>query len=257
MKKILFLLFYSFNLAFATPPLTPNFNNIPAGIKRVEAFETFMVPKIYEVDQRICKLHLKITMIQKQIEQKKPLTEKQKQFILTTAKYYDLQFGSISQANILTLLSHVNIAPTSMVLAQAAIESGWGTSRFAKIGNNYFGEHCFEKGCGIAAKKDSQVEVSKFKNVTDSIQSYYFMLNTRPIFSEFRQVRQKMIKAQNNNLTQILETLNNYSGIGTKYPQILKSIIKHHNFMKYDEQYDFCEFTKINNIATKKITVKN
>ena len=73
-----------------------------------------------------------------------------------------------------------------MILAQASLESAWGTSRFAVEGNNFFGQHCFSKGCGIKARGDKRVEVAKFASVFDSIQSYYRNLNTGNAYKEIK-----------------------------------------------------------------------
>ena len=219
----------------------PDFQNIPAGSQRVDAFVQYLVPKIEYVNQQVCQQRKKIINVLTQVENNKKLSENEKEMVNHEASLYQLNISSASEANLSALLSRVNIIPISIVLAQAAVESGWGTSRFARVANNYFGEHCFEQGCGIPANKDSSVEVSQFSTVIESIQSYYLMLNSRTVFADFRKTRQiELEKPKSLNIENILTTLTAYSGIGDKYPEILDSIIKKYHFEKYDTPYSLC-----------------
>ena len=81
----------------------------------------------------------------------------------------------------------------SLVLAQAANESGWGTSRFARQANNYFGMWCYQAGCGLKPRQRDQGqshEVKHFKHVQDSVISYLHNLNTNRAYQPLRDLRQ-------------------------------------------------------------------
>lgn len=87
------------------------------------------------------------------------------------------------------LLQHVDIVPADLALAQGAIESGWGTSRFSREGNNYFGQWCYQPGCGmVPARRASNArhEVQRFSSPADSVQSYMLNLNRHFRYEEFR-----------------------------------------------------------------------
>lgn len=93
------------------------------------------------------------------------------------------------------LLIRVDALPEELILAQAGLESGWGTSRFAKEGHNYFGQWCFVAGCGIIPKKRAagqSHEVQTFESPSDSLKSYIHNLNSHDAYISFRQVRKKM-----------------------------------------------------------------
>jgi len=231
---IIFLILSFLDLSYAQINVKPDFEQIPAGKERSKAFVSYMLPVIKTENEKICSLRQELIMLQKKIEQKRILTDNQKNKIKQTSSDYHLDFSNISEANISAILSRVNIVPISMVLSQAAVESGWGTSRFARNANSYFGEHCFEKGCGVKARNDSTVEVSKFSSLAASIQSYYKMLNTRSAFHRLRSERQKEQSQNVINVSVLIKTLNRYSSLGKKYPKILMSVIKSNDLIQYD-----------------------
>jgi uncharacterized FlgJ-related protein len=236
------LLFIVTKIGFADQQ-KPDFSNIPAGHQRVAAFIDYMSPKIKHVNKQVCQQRKKILNILNQVEKKQTINVIDQDFIKQSASDYKLNFSTLSEANLSALLSRVNIIPISIALSQAAVESGWGTSRFSLVANNYFGEHCFKKGCGIEANKDNNVEVSKFNSVTEGIESYYLMLNSRTVFESFRKVRQsELSKSQSYNISNLVDTLTIYSGIGDKYPKILLQIIQKYNLAKFDTNTALCLF---------------
>ncbi len=91
-----------------------------------------------------------------------------------------------------SLLKRVDILPLELALTQAAKESGWGSSRFARRGNNLFGQWCFSKGCGLVPsgrEPGATHEVQKFDSVKHSVRSYIRNLNTNTAYSDFRNLR--------------------------------------------------------------------
>lgn len=128
------------------------------------------------------------------------------------------------------LLKRIDVIPASLVMAQAAIESGWGTSRFARKGNNLFGEWCFEKGCGIVPSKrrdDAVHEVRKFASVEDAIQSYMQNLNSHPAYQALRDKRleQRALKEPLSGCY-MAEGLKSYSAKGKAYVESIKQFIR-------------------------------
>jgi Bax protein len=90
------------------------------------------------------------------------------------------------------LIRRVDMLPVGLALTQAAKESGWGTSRFARMANNVFGQWCFKEGCGIVPvnrEEGANHEVRKFGSVNASVRSYIHNLNTHAAYDEFRQLR--------------------------------------------------------------------
>jgi Bax protein len=153
-------------------------------------------------------------------------------FVKNIAESYKIDnFKISSYQNQSELLKRVNIIPESLAIAQAAIESGWGKSRFAKEGNNYFGHWCFQKGCGIIPKNRSSNrthEVRKFETMEQSVKAYMKNLNTHRAYKEFRSARNKFGGSLEG--TQLASYLGKYSEKGQEYSRIVKKVIRQNNF---------------------------
>jgi len=109
------------------------------------------------------------------------------------AKQYSVDW-SVKKPDWNKLLERVDAVAFELVLAQSANESAWGQSRFAKQGNNFFGQWCYKKGCGIVPKRrnpGSTHEVASFKSVNASVRSYLKNINTGRVYAPLRQVRAK------------------------------------------------------------------
>jgi uncharacterized FlgJ-related protein len=128
------------------------------------------------------------------------------------------------------LLQRVDTLPVSLVLAQAAIESGWGTSRFAREGNNLFGQWCFDPGCGLvpaARRTGARHEVAAYASVNDSIDAYLLNINTHSAYRDLRELRARA-RAEGREPTglELATGLRSYSERGELYVQDVRSIIR-------------------------------
>ena len=127
------------------------------------------------------------------------------------------------------LLRRVDVVPVSLGLAQAAKESGWGTSRFARQGNNYFGEWCFEAGCGIvpgARAAGRTHEVEAFDSPEESVASYLQNINTHRSYKSFRDARKVQRDRQTPlSSTRLAEELSRYSERREAYVDEIKQLI--------------------------------
>jgi len=128
--------------------------------------------------------------------------------------------------------------PESLALAQAAKESGWGTSRFSKQANNLFGQWCFTEGCGIVPARRSQGmthEIQKFDSVGDAIEAYIYNLNTHRAYSSLREKRYSLLeKGKSPSGSELAITLTEYSERGAIYGQEVASLIRYNKLEKYD-----------------------
>ena len=133
------------------------------------------------------------------------------------------------------LLERVNTVPVSIALGQAAIESGWGTSRFALQGNALFGQWAWSKNAGIRPieASNSKAVVRSFANLFDSVRAYMHNLNTHYSYQDFRDVRTR----PDANNSDLIDTLINYSEERGLYVDKLKSIIRANEF----DQLEFAE----------------
>ncbi len=142
------------------------------------------------------------------------------------------------EANLGNLLMKVDVIPISLALAQSAIESGWGTSRYLREGNSIYGQYTFDKEKGILPQKREKGKeflVRKFSNLSDATRSYIKNLNTHNAYEKFRQERRTMRMNGEVLSGKTLATyLVNYSERRKAYVRDLKNLIESNNFMKFD-----------------------
>jgi Bax protein len=142
-------------------------------------------------------------------------------------------------SNIGELLMRVDIVPLSLALAQAAIESGWGTSRYLREGNALYGQYTFDKSLGLKPQdrdRGKDFYVRKFINLSDSTRSYLKNINTHNAYVKFRQER-GTLRMNGDTLTglSLSRFLDNYSERRSAYVADIKTIIETNNFMKFDK----------------------
>ena len=147
------------------------------------------------------------------------------------------QYGVVNK-DLSTLKIRMDEVPVSMTLAQAAKETGWGTSRFAQEGNALFGQWTWS-GDGIkpaAADNDSTHKVMKFKILQASVKAYQRNLNTHSTYKNFRSARAGL-RDDGKKLNSIVltEHLDKYAETGREYVKILQQIIRQNNLEDFDD----------------------
>ena len=147
------------------------------------------------------------------------------------------QYGVINK-DIPTLKVRMDIIPVSLAIAQAAKETGWGTSRFALEGNALFGQWTWS-GDGIkpaGAESDTKHKVMKFKVLKASVRAYQRNLNTHSSYKNFRQMRAQL-RDDSEKLDSLLlaDQLDNYAETGKEYTKILKQIINQNSLKDFDD----------------------
>ncbi len=129
------------------------------------------------------------------------------------------------------LLLRVDSIPASLIMAQAAKESGWGTSRFARLGNNLFGQQCFTPGCGFVPERRAagrSHEVARYHSVNEAVRAYMFNLNTHQRYAQFRALRHKQRRAgMALSGTVLAQGLTAYSERGERYVSEIVAMIRH------------------------------
>ncbi|MEK9723436.1 MAG: glucosaminidase domain-containing protein, partial [Rhodospirillaceae bacterium] len=145
----------------------------------------------------------------------------------------------VDRNNYRELLKRVDIVPVSMALAQAAEESGWGTSRFSREGNAIFGEWTFSDAKGLVPlRRDTgkSHRVRAFKSLLHSVRAYARNLNTHRAYRGFRTKRLDMrtdgVPLRGRPL---IETLTRYSERGPAYVKGLHKIMTVNNLDRLDE----------------------
>ena len=136
------------------------------------------------------------------------------------------------------LKMRMDIIPVSIALAQAANESGWGTSRFALEGNALFGQWTWSKK-GISPKNkdpDQSHKILQFQILKASVRAYKNNLNTHNAYKEFRETRAKL-RQENKRIIglDLTKYLKNYAAIGEKYVVIIENIIENNSLTDFDK----------------------
>nr|WP_275660497.1 glucosaminidase domain-containing protein [Shewanella sp. Isolate13] len=179
--------------------VVPDFAAIKDVSEKKRAFFDFLRPSIKHQNAIIQGERDFLIETKKQIINGKALTEADEFRLQQISEKYQYTLRSLTLSNLDTLLVRVDIIPEQMVLIQAANETGWGSSRFAKEGLNFFGQWCFRKGCGLVPQSRTEGlshEVALFKTVEDSVASYMRNLNSNAAYTLLRSIRADL-RAQN------------------------------------------------------------
>lgn len=211
----------------------PDFSQYTDVKAKKQAFFSYLLPMIQTANNAV--LNERSAVMSWMDEQQVPASDQATLASLVTKYRVDAE----SEQEQLKQLEHkVNAIPPSLVLAQAANESAWGTSRFARLGNNLFGQWCFSKGCGIvpnARNTGASHEVAKFASPAESIASYIRNLNSHPTYQVLRDARHEQL-AQQSYATghHIAEGLVNYSERGEEYVKEIRAMIRFNKLEQFD-----------------------
>ncbi len=212
-------------------------------VKRKETFLNFLQDYVNEQNHLISLDRLRLVAISETLRGDGALTRDSRDWLLELAARYEVAEEDFSDrgAWLDELLFRVDVVPTSLVLAQAANESAWGTSRFTREGNNVFGQWCYTPGCGIVPRQRSQGaihEVRSFTTLHDAMSAYFVNLNTNENYQFFRELRQTM-KLQQREFDPLVLAfgLNRYSQRGRDYVDELQTIIVQNDLTARDRDY--------------------
>jgi Bax protein len=136
------------------------------------------------------------------------------------------------------LLRRVDTIPVALALAQAAVESGWGTSRFAQQGNALFGQWAWTVSAGMRplAASNERAVVRSFGSLLESVRAYMHNLNTHQNYKRFRDARYRL-KPQTEAVkaSRLATYLDSYAEIGQAYVKKLLAVMSSNNFDQYAE----------------------
>jgi len=197
-------------------------------IKR-ELFIKIVLPLILDENQKIMDDRKKLF----KILAKNFNTVGEKVWLKRRFREYKIEDQDLSKLKI-----RMDIIPVSIALAQAANESGWGTSRFALEGNALFGQWTWsKKGISPADKDpDKTHKILQFQILKASVRAYKNNLNTHSAYKEFREVRAQLRQDDKQIVgLDLTKYLKNYAAIGEKYVSILENIIERNSLTDFDK----------------------
>ncbi len=211
-------------------PLPPNFSEInDTQVKKNTFFEYFSRIADSE-NQRLQNQRDILIRLKQRVITRGNFDASGRELVDIFASLYDVKKSDDKMKQLDELLKRVNIVPRALILAQAANESAWGTSRFSVVGNNYFGQWCFTQGCGIVPSnraKHAKHEVQTFNSPAESVRAYLHNINTHNAYGNLRKIRAKEMKKKHFiSGVALAEGLTKYSERGAEYISEIQHIIR-------------------------------
>lgn len=224
--------------------LPSDLTDIDAVVTRKKLFIQTMLPLILRANETVRAERDRLIDIVARIDAALLLSDSESQWLDTLAERYGAEPGDIEG-----LTNRVDVLPPSLAIAQAAVESGWGTSRFAREGNAVYGQRVFKEGAGIVPEErdeNSTHEVRAFDSLFDSVLAYLHNLNSHWAYDDFRANR-AAVRASGKRLQagDLLVDLVAYSEEREKYLRILKLVIKENDL----EQFDHAQLDRLQMVS--------
>jgi len=205
--------------------------SVPRGMRKIQqpadrkqVFLRMMLPLVLKANEGVRAERNRLMRIKIAQEKGTVISDGDRVYLMNMARRYGVRKPRID-----LLLARVDILPVSIALAQSAVESGWGTSRFVLEGNAPFGQWTTASFKGLVPKNRTDGESHKIRTFDDlygSVRSYIHNLNTHRAYRSFRAMRETMRTsgAHLNSLT-LISSLTPYSKKGEAYVKLLKNVI--------------------------------
>ena len=215
----------------------PDFTGYSDTTEKKVAFFSFMYPRVVLANSRI--------LIERDyldsLTTKDTLSKKEHAWLAAQSKRLRVDEEPGSPEQFALLRKRLDVIPPSLILAQAANESAWGTSRFALRGNNLFGQWCFSKGCGLvplSRVEGASHEVAAFPSPYHSVRAYIQNLNRHASYQVLRDTRLDDREAGDplSGLS-LARGLISYSERGEEYIAEIRSMIRYNNLEFYDTEF--------------------
>ena len=205
--------------------------------ERKKDFINIVLPIIVDQNRKIIVLRQRLIDTKNYLIQNKTLSQTDQVFIKNLATKYSVTAKNRHKIDIINdLLIYIDIIPNSIVLAQAANESGWGSSRFATEFNALFGEYTYDINNGIipARREEGKKHLVKyFKTIDKSVESYFININSHFAYDKFRKLRKINRDKNSFNVNLLVDKLDAYAE-NDAYVDIIISIIHDNELTQYD-----------------------
>lgn len=217
----------------------PDFAAVPDTEQRKQLFFEFLQPYVDAQNQKVKQQRQRLLVLLERIAQGLPLERRDRVFLVELGRQYEVEGNDHRDPDYLERLRRrVDVIPPSLVLAQAAKESGWGSSRFAREAYNFFGQWCYVEGCGLVPNRrraSASHEVKAFDSIEAAVDAYFMNLNTFPSYIDLRLIREELRARQEpiDGLA-LTEGLYSYSERGSAYVRELQSLIRYNELQQLD-----------------------
>ncbi len=209
----------------------PEFGEYADVSKKKEEFFDFLRPIVQKENRKVLRERAHVLLLWERHRKDDTLSAREIQTLDALAEKYRVDATYDDGEDFFTeMLLRIDKIPESLALIQAAKESGWGTSYFAREGNNLFGQWCFSEGCGIVPRRrpeGASYEVRAFDDAGDSVRAYILNLNRHPAYSDLRSMRYRLRLAGKQPDAELLAGgLEQYAEIGMRYVKTLQQMIR-------------------------------
>ncbi|MGC9452557.1 MAG: glucosaminidase domain-containing protein [Oceanipulchritudo sp.] len=229
-----------FFLPFLGPQPLPDFSSIEDIGQRKAAFFSYLEPFIERANARILRDRERLDLVIRRLGNGY-LGRRNERWARSMVQSHGLDVDPeepLSVAILERLRLRMDVIPPSLALAQAALESGWGTSRFARQGNNLFGIWCHEPGCGIVPRKrppGATYEVARYSSPKGCFQAYLRNLNSNPAYESLWLLReQSRLQGEPPSGLQLADGLYRYSQEQWRYVSKVKTLIRSNGLQRFD-----------------------
>lgn len=200
---------------------------------RKQTFIRTMLPLVLKANEEIRAERRQLIALEEQISSGREIPETSQQWLDELAERYRAAPNDFS-----TLLRRVDAISPTLALAQAIEESGWGRSRFARLGNALYGQRVWSRGAGFVPeerREGEKFEVRAFETLLDSVRSYALNLNRHNAYDDYRAERARMRARETElNGVRLAETLINYSERREAYVQTLTDLINSNRLYQFE-----------------------
>jgi len=199
--------------------------------EKKQAFFNFLRPIVENENLKVKAQREQMLRLDASLKNAEVVSEDDLNWLKALASEYNVELKDAHDADAWKLLRRrVDTVPFRLALAQAANESSWGTSRFAREGMNLFGQWCFTSGCGIVPThrtKGMTHEVANYSSVNKSVAAYIRSINRVQMYVPLRQLRSSIRKNGNKpTAVELAQELTGYSERGEAYVKEIQSMIR-------------------------------
>ena len=216
----------------------PDFSAMQETSQRKKAFFCYLAPMVEKENVRLLAERSRLQKILKEQSKGHSPSSSEEDFVKSLSIEFGLPDTPLTKSVVENLLLHADVIPVSLALAQAANESAWGTSRFAREANNYFGQWCFKPGCGLVPKerpKGQTYEVRSFSSTQDSVDAFMLNLNRNKPYAHFRSIRAaEQKRGRPLSGRSLAEGLKSYSARGEEYIHTLRAMIRSNKLEEFN-----------------------
>jgi len=214
--------------------LPPDLGNVPETAMRKRLFFQAVLPLILRANQEILTDRKRLWQLHADQRLGRHIAPSDRLWLKAMAERY-----KVPADNLPLLIRRIDVIPPSMALAQAAEESGWGTSRFARQGNAIFGQWTTADGPGLVPLErdgDKDHKVRAFDKLIDSVRAYMLNLNTHRAYRELRRARAALRRSgEPLNGHTLARFLFRYSERGDDYVSAIRAMIDSNGLDRLDD----------------------